>query len=556
MKKLYIALLVLVGVFMVCPSNTSGNTPVTLNFNIQSNDSITVFARWIPRDDGGGQLDGYEVEWKLNSMVIKVRTVIGTADSLRIQRPINELSNISVSVRAIRRGFASIQKTNTMQIPAMTPPPSGTIPVDTLPPGTDLGIYRMRIAQANYGSNILVEDRAALLRIWISGQSTRRPNITVRLNETDTLVLTKPTSFDTTYAGSLSSTYHVLVPGNVIKPNLQISAILRVLDDSSTNNVAITTPDVRKTNTLTLAVLPVTIQGLTSVVTSTMQTEIVQWTTRIFPLENLDVRVITTPMLSNAPTLQSNDSNGGWLTVLSEVNSWRVSNGRASEYVAAIVPVTYGSGVAGYAFRPGRASVTWDKNPFGRIYAHELGHNLSLGHAPGCGATNTDANFPRSTGSIGFPGWSSTLGVTAASILSPTTSDLMNYCGTQHISEYNWEKVLTHRAAISTIASIASVVEQAERDSIVMITGTVINDSVSITTKELYGYPDEDTDVGEVTIQTDNKTLRTRKLYIDDAPQGEVYQFVMAIRKNAVGQSISINFRHKNSQITKVISIN
>ena len=77
----------------------------------------------------------------------------------------------------------------------------------------------------------------------------------------------------------------------------------------------------------------------------------------------------------------------------------------------------------------------------GNVIAHELGHNLSLLHAPGCGARFSDPDFPTDDGTTG--GWG--YDFLNATLVNPETSDLMTYCRPQWISEFSFSKALNHR---------------------------------------------------------------------------------------------------------------
>ncbi len=76
-----------------------------------------------------------------------------------------------------------------------------------------------------------------------------------------------------------------------------------------------------------------------------------------------------------------------------------------------------------------------------KVIAHELGHNLSLYHAPGCNAGGPDPGFPTEDGSIGGWGYDFTTGT----LVTPVTWDLMSYCHPQWISEYSFSRAMRHR---------------------------------------------------------------------------------------------------------------
>ncbi len=73
--------------------------------------------------------------------------------------------------------------------------------------------------------------------------------------------------------------------------------------------------------------------------------------------------------------------------------------------------------------------------------AHELGHNMSLGHAPCGDAGGLDPFFPSTTAAIGIWGYD----IDADRLIPATHKDLMSYCNPQWISDYNFAKALRYR---------------------------------------------------------------------------------------------------------------
>jgi hypothetical protein len=83
------------------------------------------------------------------------------------------------------------------------------------------------------------------------------------------------------------------------------------------------------------------------------------------------------------------------------------------------------------------------------VLAHELGHNFSVGHAP-CGTTGVPS-YPYAGGVIGVWGWNATTNT----LVSPTATDVMGYCGNQWISDWNWGRVSNFRSAAGLVAQAA-----------------------------------------------------------------------------------------------------
>ncbi|MXX34137.1 MAG: hypothetical protein F4Z50_05195 [Gemmatimonadetes bacterium] len=77
------------------------------------------------------------------------------------------------------------------------------------------------------------------------------------------------------------------------------------------------------------------------------------------------------------------------------------------------------------------------------VMAHELGHNLSLLHAP-CGTGRSlDPYYPYEAGSIGAWGYDFS---DDGGLVPPSTPDLMSYCDPAWISDYHFSRALRYRS--------------------------------------------------------------------------------------------------------------
>ena len=115
----------------------------------------------------------------------------------------------------------------------------------------------------------------------------------------------------------------------------------------------------------------------------------------------------------------------------------------------------------GVAYLGGHSALSWwapgsmTRNAgIARLFAHEFGHNLSLGHAP-CNTSDPDPEFPYADGNIGV--WGHTFLEPSATELgrlfhAVETTDVMTYCHdvSWWLSDYNFIKAFEHRLAIAT----------------------------------------------------------------------------------------------------------
>ena len=110
----------------------------------------------------------------------------------------------------------------------------------------------------------------------------------------------------------------------------------------------------------------------------------------------------------------------------------------------------------GLAFKSARVAVS--RVSVHNTIPHEFGHNLSLGHPPGCGARGLDENYPYPDGALGmFPGWE----VNWRRFVSRGDSgyaDVMSYCGTHSfVSDYHYRKASDYWRSTNSAAETSAM---------------------------------------------------------------------------------------------------
>ena len=84
---------------------------------------------------------------------------------------------------------------------------------------------------------------------------------------------------------------------------------------------------------------------------------------------------------------------------------------------------------------------------FASTFAHELGHNLSLRHAPCGGAGGPDPFYPYANALVGTWGYNFGRAGQSGTLVDPMVfRDHMSYCGPEWVSDYFFAKSLVHRA--------------------------------------------------------------------------------------------------------------
>ena len=180
-----------------------------------------------------------------------------------------------------------------------------------------------------------------------------------------------------------------------------------------------------------------------------------------FPFARFDVRPHEAFLTSLDLTTRS-----GQVSMFGELEMLRASEGGAGHYYGAAADL---GSIRGRGQLPGRLSVGI-MSPF--TLAHEIGHNLSLRHAPCGGAFGPDPAFPYPDGRVGAWGYDFRSG----SVVPPDGGrDLMSYCRAfPWLSDYYFEKVIDHRAEHAAgAASTALATSNPLSDMLVLWGGAV-----------------------------------------------------------------------------------
>ena len=244
--------------------------------------------------------------------------------------------------------------------------------------------------------------------------------------------------------GSLATSANAGIPAGVVRPGLEM--VIEVDPDGTLDpalGVAKRIPgtgrlavDVRAVPPLELTVVPFvwatapdsSILGVAGGLAADPEDhELLASARALLPVGTLDVT-------AHEPVLSSSNSTR---RLLEETEAIRVMEGAGGHYMGMMAgPV---AGPDGVAFVPGRASFSV---PRPGTIAHELGHNMSLHHAPCGGAGDPDPSFPHPDGSVGAWGYDFARG----ELVRPTTPDLMSYCGPPDgISDYHFANALRYR---------------------------------------------------------------------------------------------------------------
>jgi hypothetical protein len=132
------------------------------------------------------------------------------------------------------------------------------------------------------------------------------------------------------------------------------------------------------------------------------------------------------------------DTDDGWFQLIEEIALLRLDDNNPRYYYGGFTRPSgsriLGLGYVGYPVAIGDETLK-------ETIAHEVGHNVSLRHAPCGGPSGVDPDFPYRDGTIGRYGYDREF----ERVLPPGTYDLMSYCSPVWISDYPYERVMEYR---------------------------------------------------------------------------------------------------------------
>ncbi|HZA93967.1 MAG TPA: zinc-dependent metalloprotease family protein, partial [Gemmatimonadales bacterium] len=356
------------------------------------------------------------------------------------------------------------------------PPSSGDLNL------TIAGLYVTQSAQTYDGSVPLVKDRNGYLRVFVVANRTNVaiPSVQVTIfNSADVVVstvvipapgLSVPTSVN---ESSLSYSWNTAVSGTLIQPGFRIEAEVDpgalIAESSETDNRLVPpAPVVQTVPTLNVTFVPVIQQrhaarGDVGNVTLANRDQFLALTRQMHPIAGYNTTVRAPYTTTTADTLQAENQNGAWGTILLEIETIRALENPTRHYYG-VAKVSYTSGVAGVAYVSGgvseQSALGWDYMPTGAaVAAHELGHNWGRNHAPCGGPSGLDNGYPFSDGRIGVYG----VNVESQTLMPATMSDIMGYCDPKWIGDYTYKAVMSYLISPPPAPVVSAELSQAEQ---------------------------------------------------------------------------------------------
>ena len=259
--------------------------------------------------------------------------------------------------------------------------------------------------------------------------------------------------------GDLSASANARIPHDVIVPGLEM--VVEVDPDARLDPALGITRripasgrapvDVWTVPQLDLTVVP--LRKIGSEVSRSLEEHVAELTTEheTFDLTRKLLPVADFKLSFREPLIVSNEPiarySRGFLPI---VEAARVADGAPGTYAG----IVSGGGVAILGGRSVVSSLSSD------TMAHELGHSLSLSHAPCGGAGFPDPFYPHAGGATGAWGFDFNTG----SLVPPSRRDIMGYCYAHGwISDYHFNKSMDHRLRASTARTAPPALASTEK---------------------------------------------------------------------------------------------
>ncbi|HUE95257.1 MAG TPA: M66 family metalloprotease [Longimicrobiaceae bacterium] len=317
-----------------------------------------------------------------------------------------------------------------------------------------VGAHLTQSVQTFDGRVPLVAGRDALLRVFVTGDEATELTTSVRASlyagatPVHQVTIERgapiPTWTDeTTLAGSwnVRIPVHALAPGVslVLEADPEGKIGLRKGSEPRLPSSGTLALDIREVPTFWARMVPIhqSAYGTTGTVNAGNIESFLDAVTAKFAIAgvNADLRAA---YVTNA---QANTTTG-WSQILSAMWALRTAEG-SGRYYYGVLRLPAGSPYGGLGYVGWPAAVGHDQGSQAyETFAHEIGHNFSLWHAPCGNPSNVDAAFPYSNGSIGVFGYDLLTGQLKHPSL---VKDLMTYCRPEWISDYSYAKAMEYR---------------------------------------------------------------------------------------------------------------
>jgi Peptidase M66 len=344
---------------------------------------------------------------------------------------------------------------------------------------------------SNDSALVLVSDKAVLVKVNVitTNASEAKPTGNLRVETStgqlvQTIALTAPTGAlpaAVPQVPSFANSYTAVLPGNLVKSGLRLSAVIDNGQAATTIN-----PRVGSTIAMQLVAVPVQIGGVTGQVVPGAAS----YVQARMPVSSTTLRTRAPYVPTSITTLPTNERAWGtaFSRVLSELADLHtLENAPDEAYYYGFMPKrTFG--LAGLGYVPGNAALGFDvpnsPEAVRETMTHELGHNTSLPHAPCGGPRDPDPQYPYPNAQLGQPGryiWG--YNVDTKAFIDPRRTDIhdiMSYCDGATFSDYNYRKIQVHLTPTGSKLDKSGTSAAAGAQELMLVSGQIDAGKVEI----------------------------------------------------------------------------
>lgn len=369
------------------------------------------------------------------------------------------------------------------------------VPSSVLTPGT--GPSTARIASVELAQSllfpsgdsalVLVAGKDVLVKVNVtaSSASEAKPAGSLRIETTSgqlvqTLALTPPTGNLPTavpLVPSFATAYTAIVPASRVQAGLRLTATL-----ANGQRAAPVDPRVGGGIAMRFVAVPVQLGASVGQVVANPHT----YLQARLPVASVTLQTrapYVSRSVTSLPTTEQAWSNA-FSRVLGELDDLHtLEQASAQTYYYGFMPKR-SYGLAGLGFMPGRAALGFDipNSPTAvlEVMTHELGHNLSLPHAPCGGPADADPQYPYANAKLGAAGryiWG--YNAVTRTFTDPRRTDLhdiMSYCNGDTFSDYNYRRIqgyLTPADRAVRAASAEAGASQEAPQELLLVSGQI-----------------------------------------------------------------------------------
>ena len=349
-----------------------------------------------------------------------------------------------------------------------------TVTITVAPPTADLRIASVEFGQTVMKANLkLVQDKPALLRVTVLANEVGMSTVVEVEAKKGSMVLGKERLIGPSIVpqaavpADLSKSFRFMMPKawmvSGVRLSIKVDPTDATMEADEANNAQVVTPMMGRDNILHLTAVPVVVGALTGA-----PIELNETVTSLWPVKAVEAK--TRAPYTYTGTISPTDTQG-WAQLLGELAQVQGADGSDRSYFGFLKP-GFGGGVAGIGYLGQHVAIGRDDYP--SVAAHELGHNFGINHAPCGGAAGADPSYPYPNAQIGSWGFNGT------QLLAPNQYvDVMSYCQSIWVSDYNYSKAQEHMENSQTFDPAAVLADVLGEDS-VLISGRVTSGSATL----------------------------------------------------------------------------